>query len=576
MKLSALFLVFSVFCSSFYRGASGQDILIITNANVYTMSSTQKAEGFVVQSGKIVDVDRSEVLLERWSGDNAKVIDMKNRTIIPGLIDAHVHLMRLGIQRAQANLRGTRSVEEVRARLREYISRSNQTFGDNLWVRGNGWDQTEWPGGQFPTAADLDADPMLAAVPIMLLRIDNHAQWVNTRVLKMMEAKYINLTDIKVEGGEVIKSPGLGVFTDQAMSLLAPLVPPVSEAEKFDALDIALKEIHSFGITGVHDAGVVPDDLAFYKKAVDAGKFQIRNYAMVSCPNRNDYCGDRLNITAFEHGFLIMRSVKLYVDGALGSWGAAMIQPYTDDPSKPGNLLISERNFTEQVAKWMERGLQVNAHCIGDLANHIAVNGFEENLRNRTQGELTAERRLNDKYRLRIEHAQILTQEDIQRVGKLGIIPSMQPTHATSDMNFAETRVGPDRIKGAYAWRSFLNVSVPALPLGSDFPVESANPLLGFYAAVTRLTVNGTSPQGDNGWYPEQKLTRAEALKGFTRDAAYASFQEEKVGSIEPEKVADFVVLSQDIMEVPREEILNTKVLATVLNGTVVYGNLTL
>ncbi|KAF9526004.1 amidohydrolase 3 [Crepidotus variabilis] len=426
-----------------------------------------------------------------------------------------------------------------------------------------GWDQTKWAESNFPIAADLDNDPILKGRLIYLIRVDGHASWTSPAVLDLIE----NLPET-VEGGSIIRGDDgkpTGVFVDNAMKLV-PL-PPWSDEEVQGFFDRTMKEALSYGLTSIHDADVELDHVNFFKKAAEHGTLPLRLYVMGRGPG--EYWGDRLSPLK-NYGKdkrLNFRSVKFMADGALGSWGAALLEPYSDKPDENGQLLASPETFKDVINKYWRDGWQTNIHCIGDRANDVILDIFEDILE-RQGGNVT-------EWRPRIEHAQIFTLADLERIGRFGVIASVQPTHATSDMGYAESRLGPERIKGAYAYQTLLRVSPQGvLPLGSDFPIEGVNPLLGFYAAVTRLSVSGTSPHGPGGWFPEEKLTREQALKGMTLDAAYSSFAENDIGSLIPGKKADFVVFDRDIMTVPESEILQAKVVATVIDGKVAYGTL--
>ncbi|EDR09659.1 uncharacterized protein LACBIDRAFT_318953 [Laccaria bicolor S238N-H82] len=456
-----------------------------------------------------------------------------------------------------------RPIKDVVDRVKQYIQTHPDVYHNtSRWIEGMGWDQTKWPERLFPTASDLDQDPLLKGRLISLSRIDGHARWVSPAVLELM-----NDLPKEVEGGQIVRGEQgkpTGIFVDNAMNLIP--IPHWTERQISDFFDSTIKEALSRGLTSIHDADSKLDHLAFFKKMAERGKLPNRIYAMGNVPS-DEYWGDQIPrlINYGKHRRLNVRGVKLYADGALGSWGAALLEPYSDNPSTSGLMLSSPETLGKLVQQFWRDGWQTNIHCIGDRANNVILDVFE-NVLNNLGGNVT-------EWRPRIEHAQIFSQADLKRMVRLGA--SVQPTHATSDMGYAETRLGPERIRGAYAYKTLLKAS-PAnvLPLGSDFPVEGVNPLLGFYAAVSRLAVDGSSPHGDGGWFPDERLTRAEALKGMTLDAAYASFAEKELGSLSPGKKADFVVFDRDIMTIPVNEILEAKVKATVVDGGVVYGTL--
>nr|CAG8543989.1 1904_t:CDS:10 [Entrophospora candida] len=542
---------------------------VIYNANIYTVEDDNESlpnvvDSLVVLKNIFVDVGSSSLILEKWK-------DFK-------------HLSNLGESLLSVDL------VEVRERIREYLSiRSSEKDSSEIqWIKGWGWDQTLWSSKLFPTHNDLDSDPILSKFSILLTRIDGHAVWVNKKTLDILQENN-NLPE-EIEGGEICRDKETneltGIFIDNAVELIDKLVPLPSESTLFTQIKGAISKMHENGLTGVHDACVELRLINFFEKIIleNPENFNIRNYAMVESP-RNVYCGDQVKrIDGIGDGRLFVRSVKLVMDGALGSWGAALLEPYSDDPTKQGLLLSDPSLLTTVINQWIEKGFQVNTHCIGDKANQIIIDAYEKSFKDyiiksspNNSNELLEEqlkeeiRRLGDKLRFRIEHAQILTQKDIKRMGELNIIPSMQPTHATSDMSYAEQRLGPERIKGAYAWRSLINSGVKRFPLSSDFPIESVNPFLGFYSAITRKWTNGKSPHGEKGWFESECLTRKETLRGFTIDAAYAGFCEDILGSIKIGKYADFIVIDKDIMKIPEQEIPNIKVLSTIFNGNVVY-----
>ncbi|KAH9837926.1 amidohydrolase family-domain-containing protein [Rhodofomes roseus] len=495
--------------------------------------------------------------------------------IIPGLADAHAHLMMYGAK-MQLNLEGAETIDEVLDRIEHYVASHPAPHDDGVrWVEGFGWDQTRWKDwrGGFPSKTDLASRPSLAGIPMALSRVDGHALWVSDRALELAEAKLPGGRwpgHGEVEGGEVMKDKNgkpTGVLVDSAMALIP--VPPPSEAQMTEQLERAVKDALAVGLTSVHDAAVNGRMLNVFKKMADDGRLPIRVYAMAN-EESSEYWGGRFERLEDygKDGRLNLRSVKLFTDGALGSWGAALLEPYSDNPSTSGLMRSSEEALKQTVTKFWNDGWGVNIHCIGDRANKAVLDIFEGLL----QGNESAAQR-----RPRIEHAQIMRREDLTRAGQLGVITSVQPTHATSDMWYAESRLGPDRILGAYAYQSLLQLSSnKVLPLGSDFPVEGIKPLLGFYAAVSRLDGRGESPHGPGGWFPSERLTRAQALKGMTFDAAYASFAEGDLGSLSVGKKADYVVLDRDIMNegAAFTDILATQVRATVIDGRVLHGGI--
>ncbi|KZO91771.1 hypothetical protein CALVIDRAFT_505253 [Calocera viscosa TUFC12733] len=544
---------------------------------IYTVEPDQATvECVVVDGAYIADLGSRADITERW-GDKYKTGPVAGspqsvakaglifktlpprQAVVPGLSDSHAHVLDYG-KTMQLPLAGSRSVEEVVKRTREYIQRHPDVLNDtSVWIQGGGWDQTLWESGEFPTWRDLDADPVLKGRPIVLDRVDVHASWVSSRVLEILSP----LPDV-VDGGHIIRDVNgepTGVFVDNARQLVSARRPPDTDAQLFAYYKTAMRDALEHGLTHIQDAAAYPNYADFFVKMADKGMLPMRLTLMAHIDGDDYWGGNFTKLFGYADNRLNMRSVKLFMDGALGSWGAAMIEPYSDKPNEHGLLLSQPHAMSKLIHQFIEDDWQVNVHCIGDRANHIVLDAFESAL----SGHEHEDRRP------RIEHAQILTQEDIKRFGKLGVIASVQPTHATSDMGYAELRLGPERIKGAYAWRSLIDTGAQ-LALGSDFPVEGINPLLGFYAAVTRLRPDGSSPHGPGGWYMEQALTRPEALYGMTLGAAYAAFQEEQLGSLKVGKRADLVVLDQDIMKVPQEKLLQTKVKATIVDGKIVYG----
>jgi predicted amidohydrolase YtcJ len=486
------------------------------------------------------------------AGPRTQVLDAGQATIIPGMVDAHAHLLGLGNSLRNVQLAGSKSYEEVIARVAERAKSAKP----GEWIVGRGWDQNLWPDKQFPTHEALSR--AFPSNPVVLTRIDGHALLANAAA---MRAANVSAATRDPEGGRVMRnadnSPA-GVFVDNAEGLINRAVPPATTAQNRAAILAAIAEANKWGLIGIHDAGESRPIIDIYESLAREGNFNLRNYVMVS--------GDTADVrhyfargprSALYDGRIWVRSIKLYADGALGSRGAAMLAPYSDDKDNTGLLLTPPAEIQRIVIGALRRGFQIGVHAIGDRGNRIVLDAYDAALKTVPTPD----------HRFRIEHAQVIALNDIPRFAAMGVIPSMQASHQTSDMRWAETRVGPDRIKGAYAWRSLLS-SGAIIPNGSDFPVEEVNPLISFHSAITRQDATNWPP---GGWYPDQVMTREEALKAMTIWPAFAGFQEKVMGSITPGKYADFVVLDRDIMTVPATEILQTRVMSTYLGGKRVY-----
>ena len=532
--------------------APAAQVTVLTAARIHTMDTANpRAEAMAFDdSGAIVAIGSRSDLLARYPG--AARIDAGDATVVPGLIDAHAHISGLGLAKLQVDLVGTRGKEEVLQRLRDFA----RDLPPAAWLVGRGWDQNDWPEKQFPIAADLDA--AFPDRPVWLSRIDGHAGWANSAALRA--AKRDLAGDWQPDGGRILRDAGgkpTGVFVDAAMSLLDEAMPALDAATASRVLELGMQDAVAHGLTGVHDAGVSLAELRRYQALADAGRMPMRIHAMADGDGEALawLCSDGL----YRHpsGRLQMRAVKLYIDGALGSRGAAMLQDYSDDHGNRGLLMMPPAALAEATAKARRCGVQVGTHAIGDRGNHEVLEAYAKTWRDAPGSD----------HRWRIEHAQVLAPDDLPRLAALGVIASMQPTHATSDMPWAEDRVGPQRINGAYAWRQ-LRDSGARLALGSDFPVESVDPRLGLYAAATRADGEG-HPAG--GWHPEEKLTAYEALRGFTLDAAYAGFAEDSVGSLAIGKRADFVLLAQDPLAIDPSGLRDLTVRATYVDGRPVY-----
>jgi len=525
----------------------------VHNVKGYTFDALGRLQSFeaalIGDDGRVEAVGPEGVLRQRAEGADA--VDGKGAVMLPGLIDAHGHVMGLGQNALTVDLSDTRSLEDALDKVKAYAAANP----DARWIRGRGWNQEAWGLGRFPTREELDR--AVADRPVWLERVDGHAGWANSKAL---EVAGVTGAAKAPQGGEIIRDDAgkpTGVFVDAAMDLITRHIPAPTDAELEAALEAALKIMASVGLTGVHDAGIDARTWALYRRFGAEGKLTARIYAMIGGVGP-DF--DELSKEGPQDGLhgdrLSLRAVKLYADGALGSRGAALLAPYADAPESKGLPFQSDAALANMISRAIAKGYQVNVHAIGDGANRQVLDSFGLILRHTGQG-----------LRHRVEHAQVLAPEDIKRLAELGLIASMQPTHATSDWQMAEKRLGPDRLEGAYAWRTVLNTG-GKLALGSDFPVESANPFYGLYAAVTRQTREGEPP---GGWLPEQKLSMVEAFHGFTLGAAYAGHQESKVGSLEAGKWADFILIDRDIFKAPPAEVWQTQVLETWVAGKRVY-----
>lgn len=526
--------------------------LIVVNARVHTVDDGRPiVSAFAVKDGRFLFAG-SDPEVRALAGPATRVIDAGRSTIIPGMVDAHAHLLGLGTSLRQVKLAGSTTYEEVIARVVEFA----KGIKPGEWIIGRGWDQNLWPGQQFPTHEALSR--AVANNPVVLTRVDGHALLANSMA---MRAAGVTTATRDPEGGRIERlsdnSPS-GVFVDNAEGLVTRAIPATSAQQMRDAIVAAIAEANRWGLVGLHDAGVSRSTMDIYESLAAEGRFNLRAYAMISDDSADiAHYAARGPQTGLHDGRIWIRSIKLYSDGALGSRGAALLEPYTDDPGNSGLLVTAPAHIQRVALAALKSGFQVAVHAIGDRGNRIALDAFAAALK----AVPTAD------HRFRVEHAQVISLDDIPRFAALGVIPSMQGSHQTSDMGWAEARVGPQRIKGAYAWRSLLDSGV-IIPNGSDFPVEQVNPLISFHSAVTRQDPSNRPP---GGWYPELAMTRSEALKSITIWPAWAAFQEDVMGSISPGKYADFVVLDRDIMAVAPEQILGARVESTWIGGRAVY-----
>ncbi|MEO5829572.1 MAG: amidohydrolase [Rhodanobacter sp.] len=529
--------------------------LLVSNVNGYTLDSSGKLQHFqalLVDQGKVVATGTTADLAKR-AGD-ARVIDGHGRTLLPGLIDAHGHVLELGYALNSVDLSSTKSLAEALAFVKAYAAAHPQA----KWIRGGGWNQEIWKLGRFPTAKELDV--VVSDRPVWLSRIDGHAAWANTAAIKLAG---VTKATKDPSGGRIERdaegNPS-GVFVDGAGDLINAVAPPLTTQDRVAALDTALAAMASVGLTGVSDAGIDLENYQLYRQYAEAHQLTARIYAMIRDTGDSfDAISRDGPLIGYGNDFLTVRSVKLFADGALGSRGAAMLKPYSDDPHNSGLLFMPPAVMTAKIEKAFGKGYQVGIHAIGDRANREVLDSYAAAYK--THPEAIA-------LRNRVEHAQIVSLQDIPRFVTLQLIASMQPTHATSDMNMAEHRVGHERIKGAYAWHRFLKQGT-VIAAGSDFPVESPNPFYGLYSAVTREDHQG-QPKG--GWHPQQDLTLTEALRAFTLDAAYAEHAEKTLGTLEPGKWADFILVDHDVMKDASSKLWNTRVLQTWVGGKQVYA----
>ena len=535
VKAMALLLIGATSCSNYNAD------LIIHNARIYTVNdSFELASTLVVKDGKFIAVGEDD-LRNRYSA--AATLDLKGIPVYPGLIDAHCHFYQLGLAQEHVDLRGSKSVEEVISRLKAF----EQTSSTNV-LMGRGWDQNLWEEKEFPTKEMLDK-----AFPnklVVLERVDGHAAYVNSNVLSAAKIT----KDTKVAGGEVILADNepTGILIDKASDLAYAILPEPTRAEQIVALQKAEKIALANGLTTVDDAGLNRAQLELIDSLHRTNDLKIRVYGMIS--NTPENLAHYLEKGITQTDRLTIRSVKVYADGALGSRGAALKKPYADAKKNKGLFITSPEKIEELAYILAKKGFQMNTHAIGDAANEVVLNAYEKALS------------VNPDPRWRIEHAQVVDKVDLEKFGAK-ILPSVQPTHATSDMEWADERLGEKRIANAYSYKELLDWS-GKIALGTDFPVERVSPIHTYYSAVARKDLNG-NPSG--GYQMDNALSRSEALKGMTKWAAYANFEEEEKGSIEVGKVADFVLLTNDIMVLNDSELLATEVLATFLNGEMVY-----
>jgi len=518
--------------------------LIVYNARVYTVDKDFNiAEAFAIRDGKILDVGSNLDIMNRYQA--VQEMDLNGHCVYPGLIDAHCHFFSYGLSLQKADLVGTKSFDEILDAIREHAAQF-----PSEWILGRGWDQNDWEIQEFPTNEKLDE--LFPGKPVLLTRIDGHAAIASSEALNRAGID----PETTVEGGSVIKINGkpTGVLIDHAISLVSRIIPETSKSEKVMALLQAQEKCFTVGLTSLHEAGLGHESIRLIDSLQQSGDFKMRIYAMLNPGEENFeaymYPGP------YQTDYLKVSSIKLFADGALGSRGALLLEPYSDDPGNYGLPLNPPEYLRDVCMKAYEYGFQVNTHAIGDSANRLMLNIYSDILKVK-----------NDR-RWRIEHAQVIHPDDFSKFSDYSIIPSVQFTHATSDMYWADERLGQERMKGAYAFKTLFEQN-GWIPNGSDFPVEHINPLYGFYAAITGKDLEGYP---DGGFHPEQLLTRTEAVRAMTIWAAKAAFEEDEKGSIEPGKFADFIVTASDLMSIPEQEIPHVKIMMTYLSGEQVYS----
>ncbi len=532
--------------------APQSETLRIESVQGYTLSGEDwiSFESMVMQDGKVVGTGTTDEMREL--APEATVVDGQGRVMLPGLIDAHAHVVGLGQLLTQVDLTGATSLDETLQRVEQYAIENPES----PWIVGRGWNQELWEDTSFPTAQDLDQ--VVNDRPVFLSRIDGHAAWVNSVALQQGDVTRETQDPV---GGRVIRDDQgdpTGILVDAAETYVARFIPQESPEQIEEAISLAIQEMLSLGITGVHDAGVSQGVWQIFQDLDAKGELAVHINAMVGgVTDQTRPWIAKGPVEPSASSRLSLTGVKIYSDGALGSRGAAMLEPYDDEPENRGLLFYDQSEMNEQVLTAVSNGFQANVHAIGDAANRQVLDALEEAINAYPESS-----------RHRVEHAQVVAVEDIPRFAELGLIASMQPTHATSDKNMAQDRIGAERLEGAYAWRTFLDQGT-IIAAGSDFPVEPVNPFYGIHASVTRQDRNDEPP---GGWLSDEAMTLREALRAFTLDAAYAAKSETLYGSLEPGKMADFILIDRDPFQIPPSELDNIVVLETWVEGKNVFS----
>jgi predicted amidohydrolase YtcJ len=532
--------------------------IVLKNGNVYTVNPKRpNADVIAIKGDRIVFVG-SNAEAQKYVGPATRVIDLQGKTVVPGFTDAHCHLTGIGQREMTLNLEGITNLEDFLARVKARVDQAKP----GEWVTGRGWIETFWQPPVFPTREDLDG--VAPNNPVFLVRADGHGAVANSAALKIGGVTKESKDPF---GGQIIRNKETGepagMLLDNAQAFVSRHIPSRTEGDAEQAVILGVKRSIELGWTEVQDAGGSYADVELFKKLFAAGKIKIRIYKAVygPGPEANRLLKEGPILGAFQ-GRLNVRTIKVVSDGALGSRGAALLEPYSDSKDSSGFLRVKEEDLQPMLQAALEKGIQVETHAIGDRANRFTLDQYEKAFKTVPDGK----RKIRDP-RWRDEHSQIINPADLPRFAKLGVIPSMQPSHAIGDLHFAPSRLGLERLKGAYAWQTLLQ-SGAIIPGGSDAPVERGEPMIEFYAAVSRKDIRGVSGEG---WHPEEAVTREQALKMFTIWPAYAAFAESLRGTIEVGKLADLTIFSADIMKIPEPEILKTRNLMTIINGEVVY-----
>lgn len=559
MKIFAL-IIAALLCFVFAGGQVEKADLVFKNGQIYTVNERQpRAEAIAVKGSRIIFVG-SNAGVRRYEGKSTRVFDLKGKTVVPGMTDSHYHLYGVGQREMTLNLEGTTSLADFLSKVKARVEQAKP----GEWITGRGWIETFWKPPVFPTRQDLDR--IAPANPVFLDRADGHGAVVNSAALKLAG---IDRNTPNPFGGEISKDKAgepNGMLLDNAQDLVTKHIPPTTREDAERAILLGVKRSIELGWCQIQDAGGSYTDVTLYRKLYDEGKIKLRIYKAVHGPSESaqQLLREGAIIGAYD-GRFTLRTIKVVSDGALGSRGAALLAPYADKPETSGFLTVKEDELLPMLNEALRQGIQVETHAIGDRANRFTLDSYEKAF----AAVPSARRKIPDP-RWRIEHAQIVNPVDIPRFARLGVIPSMQPSHAIGDLHFAPSRLGIKRLEGAYAWQSFIKTG-SILIAGSDAPVERGEPMIEFYAAVARRDMKGFSGEG---WHPEQAVTREQALKMFTLWPAYAAFEEKIKGSIEVGKLADLTVFSADIMKISEPEILKVRCLMTIIGGEIVFESL--